>query len=213
MSRRSGFSWLTAIAKEAARAQRQTEMARRRAIREQERSVREREKQGRLAAGIRVEAAKEDRGRHIQDMIDDAADLNAALVEKIQTLKTILVDALNEKKVFSFDQLKKRKVFPPIVLPVELTREIVPPSEQDFVPSLKSLGWFASIIPGAKAKYKKLVRAEEEKYAANLERCEDILAARKKHVEDFERDYKTAKEDFNKAQQDHNAEVDRSEAA
>ena len=62
--------------------------------------MREREKQGRLAAGIRVEAAKEDRGRHIQDMIDDAADLNAALVEKIQTLKTILVVSCKNKRYY-----------------------------------------------------------------------------------------------------------------
>jgi restriction system protein len=120
---------------------------------------------------------------------------------------------LNEEEAVSFDQLKKREAFPPVTPPVDLTIKIDPPLEQDFVPSLKPLGWFGKIIPGAKAKHERLVRAEEEKYAAAVKKFEDARATQKKQLEVFEREYQAAKEDFEKTQRDHNAEIDRFEAA
>lgn len=97
MGRRSGFSGLiVAIAKDAARAQRQAEANQRRLIREQERTKRQLER-------YRVLQQKEARQRYIEERVEEVNEQNATINDTLRELKTIIEHTLSVNDTISFD--------------------------------------------------------------------------------------------------------------
>jgi restriction system protein len=105
---------------------------------------------------------------------------NKQLSEEVSALSSILTRALKKRSMFNIEGLKRQPptdaIFanrPDLVLGQKPTREVA---------SVPKLGFFASLVPGAKAKRSARVAAEEARaidiYSSKLKKYEDIIQKR-----------------------------------
>jgi restriction system protein len=103
MARRGFISAMNAIAREAARAQRQAEVERRRREREQLRATREAQRE---TERLQKSQAKEARQWYLEQQIEEVEDLNSALEARILELRSVLEHTLSVNDVIAFADLR-----------------------------------------------------------------------------------------------------------
>lgn len=162
MGRRSGFSgFMVAMARDAARTQRQAEANQRRLIREHERNMRQAERH-------RVLQEKEARQRYLEERIEEVSDRNAAINDTLNALRTILEYTLMVDDAISFDSLRRREAFPEFVVPKVISEPYQEPPRSRFFYNVKSPNWFMNLFPRVRARHLAELENAEKSYQMTL---------------------------------------------
>lgn len=204
MGRRRGF--LAAVARDAARAERQAAAYQKQMVRERERALRQAERN-------RAAQAKEERQRYLEERFQQVQDKNAALNESIQELRTILEHTLDTNDAISFATLRSFEPFRPLVIPHALTEPHREPVRDRFFATIKSPSRFMSLFPGVKAQYQRTLAATEEQYQRALSQYKREEAARQAQVAKLTTQYEKEKSQYLRQQEERNAEIDEFERA
>jgi restriction system protein len=127
MGRRSGFGgFMAAVARDAARAQRQAATNQRRLIRDHQRAMRQAERN-------RILAAKEARQRYLEERLQEVEDKNEALNDYIHELQGILDFTLSIDDTISFDSLRSAEGFRQFVVPKVISEPHSEPLRDHFL--------------------------------------------------------------------------------
>lgn len=207
MGRRSGFSGLMiAVARDAARAQRQAAANQRRLIREHERAVRQAERN-------RVLQAKWDRQRYLEARLEEVQDQNTALSDSIQELRGILDHTLGVDDAISFDSLRSHEKFHQFTVSKELAEAQPEPPRAKFFAAVRQPSWFMSLFASVRAKHQQAFEDAEEDYQTALRRHKRDEEKRENEIAKMRADYEQKKASFLKKQGEKNAEIDEFEKA
>jgi restriction system protein len=207
MGRRSGFGGLmVAVARDAARAQRQAAANQRQQVREYERALRQAERNCALEA-------KEARQRYLEERLQDVQDQNASLNDSIQELRTILEHALTVDDTISFDSLRPHEKFPAFVVPRVLAEPYPKPARVSFFAPIKPPNWFMNLFPSGKAKHQQELKEAEEKYQAALAQHKDDERECVTQIEKLRAQHEEDRKAFRLKQDERNAEVNEFEGA
>jgi len=197
---------MAAVARDAARAQRQAAANQRRMIRDHERAMRQAERN-------RTLAAKEARQRYIEERLQEIEDKNDALSEYIQELRSILDDTLTIDDTISFDSLRSHDGFRQFVIPKVIAEPLAEPVRDLFFAEIKSPNWFMSLFPSVKAKYEESLNRAEGAYQNALKQFTLSEAQRQSQIAKLRQQYEAERAAFQRKQEDQNAEVNDFEKA
>jgi restriction system protein len=201
MARRTGFiSVVNAIARDAARRQRQLEADQRRAIAFQKKVVRENERLSKLQD-------KEDKQRYLSGRLEEADELNAEVNERIDGLANILNHTLSIDDTINFDSLRITDEFTGVAFPQELLIEKVKPSKDSFLSKVKAPGFLESAL-GMKGRYTRELAAAEQQYETAMKSYVQYETDRKKRLRELIKQNEEAKQSFNQKKTQRNQEVD-----
>jgi restriction system protein len=153
MARRSS-GFLSAVAKDVARAQRAAEVARKREARETERAARQAER-------LRALSRKEAKQQYLEERQDEVTDRNNALSARIDELQSILEHTISIDDTISFDSLRIKTKYQPFKLAPDLNR----PTEKP--------GWLGRVWPPLMKRFE----------SAEAERHDKIRKAKSDHAE------------------------------
>lgn len=121
---------MVAVARDAARAQRQAEANHGRQLRDHQRELRQAERDAALSA-------KEARQRYLEERLQEVLEQNAGLEESIQGLhqglQTILERTLTIDDTITFDSLRPREKYPPLVIPKVLSSPLPQRNRDSFL--------------------------------------------------------------------------------
>jgi restriction system protein len=206
MRKRSTASFINAVARDMARAQREAERERARQLRAQEAARRTSEQQRRQAEmearrqqaqteRDRKQLEKEARQQYLADRATEVDDLNAQAVERIEALNTILQHTLDVNDAIAFDSLRIKEEFPSFTPPYELIVEISPPDKQKFLQQVKPMGLLENAL-GLKGRYQRALQAAEAQYTEAFESYKATEAERKAKLQQLQAEYDAACEAF-----------------
>ena len=108
----------------------------------------------------------------------EAVAENALLAASVESLQSILSAGLKADAHISFDTLYRQ--WSPSDLPAEL-QVVAAPDRANFDP--KPLGFIAGLIPGAKSKHAKAIRAAEVRYQEAIAAWERVVTRRNEAIE------------------------------
>jgi restriction system protein len=207
MGRRSGFSGLMiAVARDAARAQRQAAANQKRLIREHERAVRQAER-------TRALLAKEGRQRYLEERLQEVRDENDALNDSIQELRTILEYTLNVNDAIWFDSLRPHEKFRPFVVPKVIAEPYPEPVKTSFFNAIRSPNWFMSLFPSVRAKHQQTLDEAGERYQRVLNQHKLDEAERVAQIAKLRSEHEEERDAFRRKQEERNAEINEFEKA
>jgi restriction system protein len=147
MARRGFISAMNAIAREAARAQRQAEAERRRREREQ---LRDRREAQREAGRLQKFQEKETRQRYLEQRIEEVEEQNSALESRLLELVEILEHTLSVNDMIAFSDLRIHEDYVAFFPPSELATERPKPQKDVFLAPVKVQGRLGGWLPWIK---------------------------------------------------------------
>lgn len=197
---------MIAVARDAARAQRQAAANQRRLIREYERAARQAERN-------RVLQAKEARQRYLEERLEEVQDQNTALNDSINELRGILEQTLSVDDTISFDSLRSHDNFQQFTGPRELAEPQREPDRASFFVAVRIPNWFMNLFPSVKAKYQRALENAEEDYQRALRRYKFDEEKQGKANATLRAEYEQKKAAFLEEQEKRNAEIDEFEKA
>lgn len=179
MGRRKGFSgFITAVARESARASRNMERSAKNAAREDARAQRERiramnlaERQARQLDREAKQLEREEKQNYLDAQAEEAIDLNDEIETRLKELSSLLNHTLNIDDTIGFESLKQSVKFPKFK---PQTFEEPPPNEPSFV---------VKLLPWLKAKHENSVQQWE---ARRSDFDEEIAKAKAAHAREKE---------------------------
>ena len=186
MPRRASFvSLMNAMARDAARSQRQAEAARRSQERERLRAIR---------AAERADAAatKEARQRYLDDRINEAAELNRELAQRVSELAGVLEQTLTVDDRIDFDSLRVKDAYPPFEPPPEIANPVPPPKQADYLSKVKPPSFPTSLIPGAKDRHLHALARAQSDYEQAIQRHAGLEGERQARLVALRAQYDTA---------------------
>jgi restriction system protein len=148
MARRSGVSVIKAIARNAARAQRESVAYQKRQIRERVSLIRDQERQRRQAdinvrrlqaqtERERKQIEKEEKQQYLELRLEEVSDRNKEIVEIIEEYRSILDNTLEKNDNIEFSTLRIIEEFPPFIPPQDLIITVTPPDKQKYLQQVK----------------------------------------------------------------------------
>jgi len=197
---------MVAVARDAARAQRQAEANQRRLIRERERNLRQAER-------YRILQAKEERQRYLEERLQEVTEQNAALEDVINGLRGILEYTLIVDDTISFDSLRHREQFQTFVVPSAISEPSPEPPRDRYFFNIRPPNWFVNLFPSVKAKHLLELENAEKKYQAALTQHRVIEEERQAQIARLRNQYEQEKQRFKERQDTANAEIDEFERA
>jgi restriction system protein len=206
MARRSYGSIITALARDAARHQRMAEAERRRTIREIERQKREAVRQAAITA-------KEEKQQYLQSRIDETAEMNEEIKERLDEFSNLLLDTLSVNDTISFDSLKIHEEGPKYKPQAELAIPKKEPQLESFINSVHMPTLMGKLIPGWKNRYDRSIAKVSEDYNNEKERYNKSESERKSKLEKYKAQYESEKYAWELKVQQRNKEVDEFEQA
>lgn len=173
MSTRSFIAALNRIAREADRQAKARQRAAKALDRERTAQLRREQKVAQLSS-------KQERADYLADRQEEINELNKELSEAVSRLSTILSDSLKKPSMFKIESLKQQPPTEAIFTNrPDLAIGQKPAKEVAFIPKL---GFFASLVPGSKAKRASRVAAEEARaddiYDSELRRYKELVEKR-----------------------------------
>jgi len=192
---------MTALARDAARAQRQIAANQRRLIREQERNIRQAER-------YRALQQKEARLRYVEGRIQETEELNEAINLAVSELKTILEHTLTVDDSISFGMLRMRDEFHDFVVPKQIAEPYPQPSRDSFFLKAKKPNWFMALFPGVHAKYVSALQNAEREYQDALNKYNLDESERQNQIRNLHNQFEEERLGFIEKQNRHNAEID-----
>lgn len=197
---------MVAMARDAARAQRQAEAHQRRLMREYERSARQAERH-------RILQQKEARQRYLEERVQEVIEQNVSINEIVNQLRTVLEDTLSVNDAISFDSLRRREPFPDFVVPAKLSQPYSQPIRDSFFANVKRLSWFDKLFASIRARYQLDLENAEKIYQVALSQYETKEAERQAQIVTLRDQYEQKKLQFITRQQKQHAEIDEFESA
>lgn len=210
-------NWMKAVAREAARASREAEAARKRQLRLQAAQIKATErqrKQTEIEARRRLAQSEKDKKQlekeakqlYIAGRIEETEEKNEANANYILELSKILEHTLNVDDAIDFTSLRVNDTVPPFMPPQELTTISPPPDKRDYLKSVKSMGFLENAL-GMKGRYQREVQAAEAEYE-NAAKAYNISEAEKKtKIEQLKAEYDINREAFFRKVQQRDQEV------
>lgn len=192
---------MAAVARDAARAQRQAAANQWRLSREYERAVRQTERN-------QILATKEARQRYIEERLQEVEDKNDALNECIQELRSVLEDTLCVDDTISFESLRTRDGFHGFLIPKVIAEPLAEPVRDLFFAEIKSPKWFMSLFPSVKAKHEESLDRAERAYQNALNQFRLTEEQRQTQIAKLRQQYEVERAAFHRKQEEQNAEVD-----
>jgi restriction system protein len=223
MAKISTTSILKAIAREAARSQRQAEANHRRLLREQvaqrkaeERQIRQaeinRKRSQAQSERERKQLEKEEQQQYITSRMEETTEYNAEIVQRVTDLSQVLEHTLSKNDTIAFDSLRVKEQFPPFVPPQELIVVVPPPDKQPFLKQVKPMTVLENAL-GMKGRYQRELQAAEAQYATIYKSYEASEAEKKTKLEQLNAEYETNRQAFLQKVQQRDQEVTELEAA
>jgi restriction system protein len=210
MARRGFISAMNAIAREAARAQRQAEVERRRREREQLRVMREADREhGRLWKFQEKEA----RERYLEQQIQEVNERNSALQARLLELRNILEHTLAVNDMIAFRDLRIHEEYTRFLPPSGLTTEAPKAQEGVFLAFIRPPGLVSRWLPWVKERHRRALEEAKLRYGQALDAYEAAEAERLAKLAQARGEYEKAKQAFQLKKQQRNLEVDELEAA
>lgn len=208
MARSAFGTFLTAVAKDAARRQRLAEQAQARSIREQARAERERAKQQRLNSKAQKDAAREARQQYIEDQIAAAAEKTEDVAATMNELSQLLEATLKVDDRINFDSLRLPLHHPTFSPPSDLAKPCKQPRPNEYVPDIPEPTGLSRFIPGAKKRYEEAVASANERFRLAVKGYEAAEHARKGKLTQLQAAYEESKKTALEKARQRNAEVD-----
>lgn len=200
MARRSGFvSTMNAIARDSARRQRQAEAEKKRQERSQIQSVRNAERNKKLLD-------KESKQRYLEARIEETAENNTELTEKIEALQGILEHTIGIDDTITFESLRIRDNYSPMPIPQDLSTAKPPPDKRKFIAAVKTPGFLDAL--GMKGRYQREIQAAETQYEAARKAYEASEQERLNRLAELQKQNEIAEQSFIAKAQQRNQEVD-----
>lgn len=165
---RSFGSLLNQMAREAARAQRRSEAARRRQAQDLARAQRDAERRARAAERDAIRGAKLARQEYLQDRERETQEMNQEIAERLAALAGVLEATLSVNDAIDFDSLRISKSFREFRPPPELIPNNTPPRLSDFQSRVVKPSWLGKLLPSANAKMAKALQAAEDEFDAAM---------------------------------------------
>ena len=201
MARRSGFvSTMNVIARDTARRQRQAEAEKKRQERSQIQAARNAERAEKLLD-------KENKQRYLEARIEETAENNAEIAEKIKALQGILEHTLGIDDTITFDSLRIRDNYSPMPIPQDLSTAKPPPDKRRFVESVKTPGFLENAL-GMKGRYQREIQVAEAQYEVALTAYKASEQERQNRLAELQKQNEAAEQSFIAKIQQHNQEVD-----
>ena len=196
MARRRNFlATMNAIAREAARAQRQAKVARQRQAREIQREYQQRARElaerqreverltrdaeraalqaarvtdraAKEAEKAAKQAAKEAKEGYLLELAQSVADRNAQLSERMDDLHSVLEHTLTVDDAISFDSLRPSFDFPPFSPPAKLTQAAPEPRREDYLAKVKKPNGLNGMLPITRNAYEKALKNADAEFEA-----------------------------------------------
>lgn len=203
MGRRTGVvSLLNAIAREAARAQRQADAASRRAHRAQIAQVRANARQA--AAN-----AREAKQRYLEARLEETDDMNADLASEVSELNALLAHTLSINDTIQFDDLRLEDDFPAFTIPTALAQAPTAPVRNTIRPP----GFVARMVPGASKRHQQALLIEEQRFSEAISAYENAAIKHTSAINNERKKHKTSHDLFLAKVRQRNQEVDELENA
>jgi restriction system protein len=208
---RGGFvSFLAAVARESARAQRQAESARKRHLREQAVATRIAERQRAAATKL---ADKEARHRYLEDRSEATAELNRQLEERLSELKSVLQKTLSVDDTIAFNSLRIAEDYCQFNPPEGLAKPAPPPEIQNYLSELKEPTGLSLLVPGSQSRYLRQLEEAESKYEEAKKKYEIRETERKAKLDSIYQEYDQSRTSHLLKARQRNQEVQELEAA
>ncbi len=205
MAGRTFISTLNALAREQARRERRLEAEHRRIQRETARRARDTERSNRLKE-------KEDKQRYLEARLDETAEKNVELVERIEELQHILEHTLSVNDAITFEALRIRDGYTPSQIPKDLTVLQPSPRKQAFLLEVRQMGFFENLF-GFKGRYLRETEAAGARYDAALKSWEASEKKRHAKLAELRAQDEAARQAYEKKVQQRNMEVNDLETA
>jgi restriction system protein len=223
MAKSFGSNWMKAVARDAARANREAETNRKRLLRAQAAQLKATErqrKQAEIAAKRqmaqtekeRKQLEKEANQQYVAGRIEETEEKNEANANYILELSQILEHTLDIDDTIEFDSLRVKEEFPPFTPPQELIMEIPCPKKQDYLKNVKSMGFLENTL-GMKGRYQREVQAAEAEYDNALKAYDASEKEKKAKVEQLKGEHDASREAFLRKVQHRDQEVSELEDA
>lgn len=218
MAKRTTLASLAnALARDAARAKRQSEIQRKKQIKaqethkkalEQERKRAELEERRQLAQSEkeRKQLEKEAKEQYLADRLQETEDNNSDVTEYMDSLSTILQHTLGIDDTIAFDSLRVKYKYPSFSSPQDLTRFIPPPNEAEFLKQVKPMGLLENAL-GMKGRYQRELQAARNRYAEAYRAYEIAEAERVAKLEQLQAEYTVNRDAFFRKVQQREQEV------
>lgn len=206
MARRSSFqSTLNAIARDAARRQRQAETERKRQARalerEQIRLARETEKSEKLSA-------KEAQQRQLELLQETVHDQNVQLEEQIEDLRSLLDHTLEHDDAIDLESIRPNIDTPTYSPPVELTEPAPEPLRDPYFADVIKPGRFSGMLGKTRIAYEKLISERQAQYDKDFADWQANEIARKEQLETYRTEYHARLRSAEEENQRRNQEID-----
>ena len=207
MGRRSGFVGIVnAIARDAARAQRQAQADQLRAIRAQERYSRQVVREAK-------QQEKEARIAYIENRIAEAEEKNTELALKLEDFKSILTKTLSVDDRIEFNALKASLKYVEFKPPKDLATSGPEPKLDEFLAKAKQPSGLSRIMPGAGKKYERAKEALIADFKDAKRSYEEGEVRRKVKLAELQAEYDRKKLEFLSEANRRNQEIDELENA
>lgn len=196
------------MARDAARAARQGEAARKRRERDLLKSVRDAERATARAVREHARAEKEAKQLYLQEQIEEAAERTAELARQIVELRSVLEQTLSVDDRIDFGALRLNEAYAAFEPPKDLRSAKPAPSEAAYLSKVAAPGGLARLLPGSARRHESALQAARDAYAtatADYQKQEALRQTRLKEATD-EYDAKTSASIENARRR--NAEVD-----
>jgi restriction system protein len=210
MARRGFIRAMNAIAREAARAQRQAEAERKRFAREHLRTVRKAEREAQHRQKFQ---AKEARQLYLERQIEEVDDCNSSLEARLLELDDILEHTLSVNDMIAFSDLRIHEEYPRFSPTSALTSPPPMPQRERFLASIQPPGIVSRWFPWVKARHRRALEEAMLHYEQAVETHEASEAERRAKLNEAERAYEEAQQTFLLKKQQRNQEVNELEAA
>lgn len=205
MGRRIGF--FAAIARDAARAQRQTERQAELQRRMERRNRIEAERFTRQLERDAKRGEKEAKQAHIEQRIDETQEKNEDITERLDELRSILQHTLEVDDTISFNSLKMEEKYKQFQTPNDL-KPAGPPIKDHYLNSIIHPNWFMMLFPWVKNRYERDLANADERFNKAVIEFENNEDKKKKDIENLKLEYQKEKESYLLKAKQRNQEVD-----
>jgi restriction system protein len=205
MGRRVGF--FTAIARNAARAQRQAERQVEFQRRMERRSIIEAERLARHIERNAKRAEKEAKQAHIEQRIEETEDKNEEINDRVDEIRSIMPHTLEIDDTILFNILKMEDKYKSFQIPKDL-KPAATLVKDDFLSHIIQPNWFMMLFPWVKKRYGNELANAEESYKNAVGAYEFTEKKKKKDIEELKIQFEKEKESYLLKVKQRNQEVD-----
>ncbi len=205
MSRKSSLTGvLTAVAREAARQQRNQQRQAAAAQRLAARNAAAWERESRRA---RAAADKEERTRYLEGRVVEVDGLNAELAAQLDGLREILTKTLRADDKIAFSSLQITEEYGAFTPPSELAAPATRPDREAYLRTVQVPGRLARLIPGAKKRHLEDLQEADERFEADDDRWRTGEAERAARLSAARAEYDAKRAAFELKKAQRNCEV------